>query len=111
MKTEDIIKLVEKYDKKAEKAYMAYQETGISRYDRERSNAEDMAEVLRMAATASHDHMKLLNLQTEVRDLAYKADLMMNEYGPDYDHTPALNQIISLAEVFCGYKRMEKINK
>ena len=109
MTQEELIKLANRYDDKANRAYYNYQETGMPRYDRERSNAEDMAEALRMAANAADDHMKLLNLQTEVRDLAYKADLMMTEYGPDHDHTPALNQIISLAEIFCGYKRRDQI--
>ena len=31
--------LTEKYEAKAERAYQNYQETGISRYDRERRNA------------------------------------------------------------------------
>ena len=111
MKTEDIINLAVKYDKKAEKAYMMYQETGISRYDRERSNAEDMAEVLRTAAVANEDHTKLINLRGELVDLAYRIDRAIEEHGQDYDYSFYLTEVISLAQVFAGYRRIEKINK
>ena len=47
--------LTEKYEAKAERAYQNYQETGISRYDRERRNAEELADAMRMAAQASDD--------------------------------------------------------
>jgi hypothetical protein len=42
--------LAEKYEAKAERSYQNYQETGISRYDRERRNAEELAAAMRMAA-------------------------------------------------------------
>ena len=53
MNKEELIKLANKYQVKADNAYAIYQVTGISRYDRERRNAEDIAEVLRAAANAS----------------------------------------------------------
>lgn len=109
-KTKDeLIAMAKKYDDKASKAYYNYQETGTQRYHREMENAEDMADALRMAASAEEDHNKLLNLRAELQNLAYKCDLMLEQYGPDMDHTPALKQIISLAEVFCGYRRKEKV--
>lgn len=44
--------LVEKYEAKAARAYQNYQETGITRYDREHRNADDLASAMRMAASA-----------------------------------------------------------
>lgn len=55
--------LAERYEAKAGRAYMNYQETGISRYDRERRNAEDLASAMRMAASASDDYSRLVSLQ------------------------------------------------
>ena len=57
--------LTEKYEAKAERAYQNYQETGISRYDRERRNAEELADAMRMAAQASDDYSQLLTLEVQ----------------------------------------------
>ena len=59
--------LTEKYEAKAERAYQNYQETGISRYDRERRNAEELADAMRMAAQASDDYSQLINLRHSKR--------------------------------------------
>lgn len=106
MTQDQLLKLAQRYDDKANKAYYNYQETGMPRYDRERSNAEDLAEALRMAATAEEDHSKLIALKAEVVDLAYRAETTL----PDNQRTLSiLNDIVSLAEIFCGYRRIEKL--
>ena len=56
---------------------MNYQETGISRYDRERRNAEDLASAMRMAASASDDYSRLVSLRGDVSMLASKAKYAM----------------------------------
>ena len=43
--------LAEKYEAKAARSFQNYQETGISRYDREYRNADSLASAMRMAAT------------------------------------------------------------
>lgn len=48
--------LVERYQKRADRAFENYQETGIKRYDTERNNMEDLADALRMAANAADEH-------------------------------------------------------
>lgn len=106
MTQDQLLKLAQRYDDKASKAYYNYQETGMPRYDRERANAEDLADAMRIAAAAAEDHSKLIALKAEVRDLAYRADITL----PDNQRTLAiLNDIVSLAEIFCGYKRREQI--
>lgn len=65
--------LVEKYEAKASRAFMNYQETGISRYDRERRNAEDLASAMRMAASASDDYASLVHLRADVSMMASNA--------------------------------------
>ena len=71
--------LAERYEAKAGRAYMNYQETGISRYDREHRNAEDLASAMRMAAAASDDYSRLVNLRCSVAMEASKAQAAMRE--------------------------------
>lgn len=65
--------LAEKYEAKAQRSYQNYQDTGITRYDRERRNAEELAAAMRMAAGASDDFNKLTFIKSEVSFLANKA--------------------------------------
>lgn len=65
--------LAEKYQDKAQKAYSNYQETGITRYDRERRNAEAMSDAFHMAASAADDHAKMISLRATLSMLAAKA--------------------------------------
>lgn len=69
--------LAEKYEAKAERSYQNYQETGISRYDRERRNAEELAAAMRMAAQESDDYNKLTFIKFEVSILADRAKKAM----------------------------------
>lgn len=62
--------LVEKYEAKADRAFRAYQETGISRYDRERRNAETMADAFRMAVSASDDYTAMIHLRADLVEAA-----------------------------------------
>lgn len=107
MTQEELLKLAQRYDDKANKAYYNYQETGMPRYDRERANAEDLADAMRIAAAAAEDHNKLIGLQAELRDLAYKGEQMLNYKDPNY--AGLIREIVSLAEVFAGYKRRETL--
>lgn len=71
--------LAEKYEAKASRAYQNYQETGISRYDRERRNADDLASAMRMAANAEGTYTKMVYLRGSVSSLASKAQLALKE--------------------------------
>lgn len=66
MEKEKIKKLIATYDKKAETAYMNYQNTGVTRYDTARRNAEELADALRLALNAKDEHDELLLYRSHV---------------------------------------------
>lgn len=82
---EELLKMAEKQNAKATHAYFMYQETGTSRYDRERRNAEDLADALRAAANAAEDHAMMVTYKCELADLVGRADkaLMSGSDGKD----------------------------
>lgn len=84
--------LAEKYEAKASRAYQNYQETGITRYDRERRNAEDLASAMRMAASAERDYTKLVNIRGSVSMLASKAQLALKE--PEGKRESAMEKVL-----------------
>lgn len=71
--------LAEKYEAKAARSYQNYQETGISRYDREYRNADSLASAMRMAANAEGNYSKLVNLRGSMSMLASKAQVALKE--------------------------------
>lgn len=73
MNREQIEKLVERYQAKADRAYRNYQETGITRYDTAYRNNDDLATALRMAARSADDANELAALRVTLSDLAYSA--------------------------------------
>ena len=62
--------LADRYQAKADRAYMRYQETGLPRDDRVRRNAEDLADALRMAADAADEHALLICTRSELYQMA-----------------------------------------
>lgn len=68
-----LLDLAERYDEKAGRAYMRYQETGIQRHHREYENSEELADALRIAANAEHDHRSLVCLRGDIANLATAA--------------------------------------
>lgn len=105
---EELAKLAAKYQLKADKAYNDYQATGISRYDRERRNAEDMAEALCAAANAADEHVLLGHLRAEFVWYAGRADAALAENAPREKLAEILENIITSAAVFCHYARRER---
>ncbi len=100
--------LAAKYQLKADNAYDNYQATGISRYDRERRNAEDIAEALRAAANAVDEHTMLGHLRAEFVWYAGQADTALAENAPREKLAEILEQIITAAAVSCHYARRER---
>lgn len=111
IKKEELVKLIDKYDRQAEKAYMNYQETGTQRYDRERRNAEDLADALRVALGAADEHTAYINLRTNVAILASKVERLRDTIAASpsenvLDEVGAiLGDIVAIASVSCGYGR------
>lgn len=87
-----LLDLAERYDNKSSKAYMSYQETGTQRYYREYENAEEMANVLRMAANAEQDHRALVFLRSEIANLAVTAK--------NGDTEQLAKNVIAIAEMY-----------
>lgn len=106
---EELGKLAAKYQEKADRAYQNYQETGMTRYDRERRNAEDLAEALRAAANAVEDKQALNSLRADVVWLAALADERIAEAAPREQLEAILQNLISVAAVKCNYKRRERL--
>ena len=73
MKREELEKLADRYQAKADRAFMSYHETGIARYDREHRNNEDLADALRMAARCADDAHRLADLRVTLADLGAEA--------------------------------------
>lgn len=105
---DELGRLAARYQVKADRAYMNYQETGISRYDRERRNNEDMAEALRMAISAADDHMVLGHLRAEFVWLASEADKALAENDSRDKLAGILESLVSAASIYCKYKRRDR---
>ena len=69
----EITALAERWQAKADRAMARYQESGLARHNREREQAEDLANALRIAANAADDHSELISLRGVVCCLAVKA--------------------------------------
>lgn len=69
----EIIALAERWQAKADRAMERYQEDGLPRHNREREQAQDMADALQIAASAADDHSELVSLRGTVNQLAVKA--------------------------------------
>lgn len=92
---EDLYKLAESYDKKADSAFRAYQETGLTRYGTTYRKAEDMADALRVAAGAAEEHAAYINLKTEMSNLAWRAATVMRKDLPPEDRARRAESLIA----------------
>ena len=69
----ELIALAERWQAKADRAMERYQEDGLARHNREREQAQDLADALQIAASAADDHSELISLRGAVYCLAVKA--------------------------------------
>ena len=102
----DLIAMAVKQDEIASKAFMDYQETGVTRYDTKRRNAEDLAEAFRAAANAADDHNQLQSLKGELMWMATKADNALHAGADLAQLQTLLRDLIAYASLY-GYKRRE----
>lgn len=91
--------LAAKHQEKADKAFMIYQETGMTRYDREHRNNEDLAEALRMAARAADDAHSLTSIRCDLSVLATKARKLKRTVLTGADIDTFLNEVIAVARI------------
>lgn len=88
-----LMKMAEQYQRKADTAFQNYQEAGITRYDTARRNNEDMADALRMAASAKEDHEKLVFLRAELYQMASQA--LAANHAAEEDRPAKLRAVIN----------------
>lgn len=69
----ELIALAERWQAKADRTLERYQEDGLPRHNREREQAQDLADALQIAASAADDHSELISLRGAVYCLAVKA--------------------------------------
>lgn len=76
MSKEELMKLAEKYQAKADADFQNYQESGMSRYGSSYRRNEDMAEALRMAAGAADEHRAHISMKVEMANFASRAQML-----------------------------------
>lgn len=72
----EIEKLIEQQEKISERNYMAYQETGESRYMRAHEKAEDLLDIARTALSVADIREQNLIIKSNFMDAATKAILL-----------------------------------
>lgn len=106
---DELAKMAEKYQAKADTAYRNYQETGISRYDRERRNNEDLADALSAAANSAEEHLAYANLRAEVIWYAGCLDNALFNRVDHADLVKLVNGFIDMAASACNLRRIGDI--
>lgn len=84
LKGKKLEKVIAKYDDEAARNYRNYQESGISRYERQQHKAEDLADTLRVALNAVDEHTKLGFYRGQLHHFASQARAIKDpgEAGP-----------------------------
>lgn len=92
----ELDKLIAKFEKEYDTAFMTYQETGITRYETKARRAEDMADALIMARDAAENHDRLLSYRSALYGWAIKARALLKS-GDSADGL--LKEIVSFARL------------
>ena len=82
MDTERLDKLISQLDQQAQRAFDAYQETGIQRYYTKYNNATEQADFLRIARASAEEHAELIALRGIIAHLAAR---FAAAHDGDYD--------------------------
>lgn len=98
----DLTKLVEKYEALHIKNYEFYQQCGERKYLTASERYEDMAQAFQMAVDAYDTKQKYQQLSANVSHYAAEGDKALY-HNNDEDAKNALRNIISIAEISCGY--------
>ena len=98
----DLMKLVEKYEALHIKNYDLYQQCGEQRYLRASERYEDMAQAFQMAADAHDTKQKYHSLSANVSHYAAEGDKALY-HNNEEDIKSALRNIVTVAEIYCGY--------
>lgn len=93
----EIENLIVNKQKAADRNYNAHQETGMSRYLREREKAEDIIEICKLALSALDDHNATGIFGAHISKWGVKAIKMLHEETVDGDAKNLLEDIKSVA--------------
>ena len=83
MNREELKKLADKYQKKADTAFQNYPETGAPRYSGSFRRNEELVDALRMAANAADEHIAYISLKAEMANFASRAVAITQPYKTD----------------------------
>ena len=81
MKKEELLKLADSFQKKADAAFENYQETGMSRYGSTYRRNEELADALRMAAGAADEHNAYIHMKGQMSELTEALVRELVSYG------------------------------
>lgn len=105
MTNEEIMEVMDKYTKKADKLFNEFQQTGITRYYSQYRAADEIAEVCRLAAAARDDHYALASLRVNLCNLADMAErVIASRWNPE-EARKVLKTVITSACLECNYTR------
>lgn len=90
---EKINKLIREHEEKSEKAYLEYQNSGMSRYDRLYREHEDWCDTLRVVINAKSHADRDRKMTTEIKSWA--AEISRLDSMSDELRNSTINQILS----------------
>lgn len=97
MTRDEIEKYIQKKEAVSHRNYMAYQETGISRYMRRHEIAEDEIQIARQALSAADDHEAAGRLNAEMCQICSRAIHILHTND---DLVPLLRDLQALGELY-----------
>lgn len=83
MDEKELKKLIEKYQKRADDAEQAYQETGAHRYYTAQWTNQNMADALQIALTAKEDHETLRDMKLTLSNFASRGAAATSLHRPE----------------------------
>lgn len=105
---ETIEKLIKQQEAISHRNYMAYQETGISRYMRAHERAEDLIDICRMAMNVADIKQQNGIMRAELTEFAHKA--IMLDHNQRWLDPENLGDVGGLIKNLAGYGRMIGVN-
>ena len=97
MTRDEIEKYIQKKEAVSHRNYMAYQETGISRYMRRHEIAEDEIQIARQALSAADDHEKVGRMGADIAMICSRAIRILHTKD---DPTPFLRDLQALGSLY-----------
>lgn len=106
----ELIALAERWQTKADRAMERYQEDGLSRHNREREQAQDLADALQIAASAADDHDELAKVDATilVQAKSHKTVEVMTTYLPDFSRNVLYRAEADVPGLRTGFRAREE---